>query len=174
MSICPNCKAETVDGAKFCGSCGSALEAVSTQFSPAPVYEQTIAPQPTYKRPVSAKEQPKEHSRKATMILGMIFGIIGFLLSLLNAGVTYAVLSEGELIWALIASAALMIFSLPTSIVGRALSCKCSRAGTRNGMVIVGKIFSLIGIILTTLSFAICLLMIINVVAKIQKFNIHI
>lgn len=76
--FCPNCGDQLVEGAAFCGNCGTKIEAQPAYEAPQPAYS---APQTSYTvpqpAPVAAPARPQEDPElnelaKSTMIMGIV------------------------------------------------------------------------------------------------------
>ena len=73
MAFCKNCGAELADGATFCASCGTTVEAQAPQ-NDAGAYQQPTYQQPQYQAPV-ATGTPK--SKMVAGLLGIFLGALG-------------------------------------------------------------------------------------------------
>ena len=161
MYICPNCNHTSETPANFCAVCGAKM----VESNPAPAVEQPVVEQPVVEQPVveqpiypyyNIPQQPMYNPApvgpsKAKMITGMALSIAGFAFAII--GLLYTVLFsiiEGEAGFAL--SITFGIISTPLSIVGLVLSKSCINAGGTAIFCRLGKIFGLIGVILSGVS----------------------
>ena len=165
MFICPYCHSKIEGNVNFCPVCGARLEQPNYSQPPScqppacgqppqppqPPYIQPMYQQQNYNQPIL--KQPEQPS-KAKSIIGMIFGIVGFVFSLIGLSevVTYA--DSGYLRDEAFSSAmGVLLFILPLAILGLVFSVKSSKEGSGSGMSTVGKVFSIIALAICTLAF---------------------
>lgn len=134
MYTCPYCNYQTETPSAFCPQCGANMSAPQQ-----PIYQQPIYQQPIYQQPFY---QPEVGSR-GKKIAGMVLGIVGFVMSILAFIYTVA-LADVELEAAIVFGMMFSMISLPLSLVGMILSIK-------SRMRAPGKVFGLIGTILSGL-----------------------
>ena len=157
MYTCPNCNHSSETPMNFCAKCGTqtvytapAPQAPAYEAPQAPAYE---APQPQYQEPIYAQPMPVNPNApsKGKVITGMAFGIAGFALAILGFIYTLAFwdVDEGAAFGMAIG---FFMFSFPASLVGLILSSKNRNAGDDSTMSKLGKIFGLIGVILSGVS----------------------
>lgn len=167
MFICPCCNSQIENCANFCPICGARLEQPNYSQPPAyqqpvcgqpqqptyiqPVYQQPMYQQPIYQQPVL--KQPEQPS-KAKSVVGMIFGLVGFVFALLGMA-NVAEYADVSYLRDEASSFAMVVlgFTLPFAILGLVFSIKSSNEGCRSGMNTVGKIFSIIALAFCTIVF---------------------
>lgn len=159
MFICPYCHSQIEGNVNFCPGCGARLQQPNYSQPPAcpppqppqPPYIQPMYQQQNYNQPIL--KQPEQPS-KAKSIIGMIFGIVGCVFSLigLSAVVTYAD-SSYHRDEAFSSAMEVLFFILPLAILGLVFSIKSSKEGSGSGMSTVGKVFSIIALAICTLVF---------------------
>lgn len=107
--FCPNCGNQVPDGAGFCGSCGSKIEAAQPAYSapqqPAyeapqqptyqqPTYQQPTYQQPTYQQPVQTANNPALDSMATNTL---VFGILGLALSEIGVpGIIFSAIGKNK------------------------------------------------------------------------------
>jgi len=148
MYTCPHCQFNTETPSAFCPQCGANM---SMPQQPQQAYQQPIYQQPVYQQPVYPQYPQQSAGSRGQKIAGMILGISGFVVAIL--GFIYTIIfidieEEAAFIFGMMFS----MISLPLSIVGMILSIK-SRMATP------GKVFGIIGTILSGIVLFIALIL---------------
>ena len=167
MYVCPNCNKQSETPANFCPRCGTAMiiapevQAEAPQqavpqpqyVAPQPEQPQYAEPQqpqytqPMYAQPQYVAPQPSTPS-KAKAIVGMALGAAGLFFAVLGFFYTLAFVAiDGA--FAIGMSIGFGIFSMPLSLVGFIMSSKARNAGDRSVFTKLGKIFGLVGTIVS-------------------------
>ncbi len=165
MNKCENCGYTTENAIRFCPFCGKQLMAREPVCPPAP--EQPVQPAPhvevpqypyeaplpmaTPAYPATCGTAPQPKVSKAKKIVGMGLSIGGFVFALIGLlyGLLFAFIDSYTSIFM---SVYLAAFSIPLSAVGLSFSSAAKKAGDTSVFSRLGKIFGLLGIILTGVS----------------------
>lgn len=143
MNKCTNCGYATESNINFCPTCGGKI------VPEAPAYTEPQTPTYTNITPVyQPYTPPRPQVSKAKKIVGMALSIAGFIFSLLALiyGLLYGlIMGAAGVFMAFYLSA----FSLPLCAVGLAFSRSAINLGDTSAFSRLGKIFGLIGIILS-------------------------
>ena len=153
MYICPKCYFQTEEPAKFCPHCGTGMnnvEPIAPTPNPGPTYT-PYNPAPTYSYAPASKPEVsigKKITGMALAVVGLIFALIafGYAMMAADAGWRYAEIYATSGI-------VCVIFGLPLSIVGLAISSSASADDRMKGFGIAGKICGIIGIVLCAIAF---------------------
>ena len=153
MYICPNCNKQSEVPANFCTSCGTAMVMAPDVQAPVQNAYQAPAPvQPQYYQPTYNYPQQPAAPSKGKAITGMVLGIVGLVFSVL--GFFYLMLfsatGPAEEVGAIMAFAC-GFFGFPLSLVSMILSNSSRNNGDTTVFSKLGKIFGLIGVILSGL-----------------------
>lgn len=153
MYICPNCNKQSEVPANFCTSCGTPMVMAPDVQTPAQAAYQAPAPvQPQYYQPTcNYPQQPKAPS-KGKAVTGMALGIAGLVFSVL--GFFYLMLFSAAGLAeeaGVVLSFACGFFGFPLSLVSMILSNSSRSNGDTTVFSKLGKIFGLIGVILSGL-----------------------
>lgn len=145
MSYCSKCGTPIEPNERFCRGCGAPLAA---EAPAAPAYQPDYNDY-SYNQPAYSYEQPQvSGGTKAGGFVGMGLGIGGFFFALL--GFIYTIIGlEIDEVMSFSMAFAFSIFSLPLSIIGMSLSSKSRNAGNTSAVCTVGKVFGIIGLVLT-------------------------
>lgn len=179
MRFCSNCGAENDGDARFCSSCGTVLEAAPEEAAPQPeqpfagtqapqpeqpIYGQQAQPpyaqpvQPPYAQPYNTDYVPYQESQPISSKC-RTFGIIGFILGIISTAFSWiCFLSIPGLI--------IGILFLACGIVGLVF-CNISIRNGQFTLARVGKVFSIIGIVLCSIMWVVALILIIAAVSTV-------
>lgn len=180
MRFCSNCGAQNDDDARFCGSCGAQLEEIAPAPQPEQPFAGAAAPQPEQQmyaqpeqppyaqqaqppyaqpaQPYNTDYVPYQESQPISAKC-RTFGIIGFILGIISTAFSWiCFLSVPGLI--------IGVIFLACGIVGLVF-CNISIRNGQFTLARVGKVFSIIGIVLCSIMWVIALIIIITTLSAV-------
>src|SRR5947209_5323450 len=92
MIICPWCGTNYLTFQSNCGNCGGPLRAVDGKITPSMASEDIPTP-PLAPRPISSKYAWRLLLTDGWSIVALVFGLLGFIFSLVGAGLTLGVVT---------------------------------------------------------------------------------
>ena len=159
MAFCPNCGAQLSGNEAFCPSCAAPVASQPQQ--PAyqqpvyeqPAYQQPVYEQPTYQQPVYAQPvyqqttsaAPVQTGDKIKGFVGMGLGIVALIFAIIDFVMIFAVIGYAPVAAGLIVY---VIFTIALAIPGMILSAKAIGNGFKGVPAKLGKIFSLVSLII--------------------------